>query len=107
MMNAETMRRALTLEEHAKKLKNQHDTYVLLKRRTGFTQLENINVGSQKEFKTGEFHSLTVEIPEEARRHVFNLWKRDVRLKYNAIVRELNQIGMKTDLRLIAGDTQC
>lgn len=97
-MDAATMRRALELESNARRLLKQHNEYVLLRVDSSATP-EVINVGDPVNFRKDEYHRMKVAIPQEARRYVFGLWKRETALKYNAIVRELNQIGMTTDLR--------
>jgi len=97
-MDAETMHRAIQLEHNAKKLREQHDKYVLL-RRDSYTKPEIINAGDPFLYKEKDYHRVEIPIPDEARRYIFALWKREIALKYNSIVRELNQIGMTTDLR--------
>ena len=99
-MSPETMRHALAVEAEARKLRKQLDEYVLIKADTG-CQKEVINVGDPVKFRESEYCRVQVPIPESARRYVFNLWRKEVALKYNALVRELNQIGVDTDLALI------
>jgi hypothetical protein len=98
-MNAEQMQRAIAIEANAKRLKKQFDTYVLL-RKEGWTQ-EVLNVGDPVQFKEGQYNRIEVPIPEEARRFVFRCWRKEIALKFNEAVRELAQLGMTTDLRLI------
>lgn len=98
-MTEEQMRRALELCQRGRALRKQYDTFVLLKREYT-TPKEVIYVGEPSRVK-GDYFGTEVAIPDEARRHVFNLWKRDIALKHNAIVRELNQLGMTHDLTKI------
>lgn len=100
-MTPETMRHALAVEAEARKLKRHLDEYVLLKRDHSSRE-EVINVGDPMRFQKNKYHHIHVPIPESARRYVFNLWRKEVALKYNEYVRELNQIGVSTDLSLIA-----
>ena len=97
-MTPEQMRRALELDQRATSLRCQYETYVLAKCIYGSSK-EVINIGTPR--KDGTLDPTTVEIPEEARRHVFNLWRRGVALKHNACVRELAQLGASTTHRLI------
>ena len=99
-MSPETMRCALSVEAEARKLKRHLDEYVLLKRDNSSRE-ETISVGDPVKFRESEYCRVQVPIPESARRYVFNLWRKEVALKYNALVRELNQIGVDTDLALI------
>ena len=96
-MDAETMRRALELQSRAVAIRKQYDAYVLLKR----DQKEFILCGDPVSYRKDEYHRMQVEIPESARRHVFNLWRKDVADKHDAIVRELNKIGMAHGLTKI------
>ncbi len=95
MLNADKMRHALAVQKSAIALKKQHDTYVLLKRENK----EFVLAGDPVSYRTNEYHRTEIQIPEEARRYVFNLWKREIALKYNAAVRELNQLGMDHGLQ--------
>ena len=99
-MSPETMRHALAVEAKARKLKRYLDEYVLLKRDHSLRE-ETINVGDPVRYREGEYHRVHVPIPESARRYVFNLWRKEVALKYNECVRELAQLGVDTDLSLI------
>ena len=99
-MDAETMRRALDLANNAQQLLKKHNEYVLLKVDQA-SSAEFINVGDPVQFRKDEYHRMKVPIPAEARRYVFALWKREIALKYNAIVRELNQIGMSHSFELL------
>ena len=100
-MNTETMRRAIEVEAAAKRLKKQIDEYVLLKRDSS-SRPEEINVGDPVQYRNGEYHRVTVPIPESMRRLMFNLWRKETAIKYNEYVRELAQLGVKTDLQLIS-----
>lgn len=99
-MDIPTMRRAIGLESEARALLKQYETYVLLQP-DSYMKKETINVGDPVTYKTNQYHRIEVEIPTKARRYVFNLWRKEIALKYNTKVRELNQIGALTDLRLI------
>lgn len=102
MMDAETMRRALELQQRAKNLKFKFDKYLLMKAADHYgATKEVILVGYATGRDSKRYETEHIDIPETARRHVFNLWRRETALKYNAIVRELNQIGMKHDFALI------
>lgn len=107
MLTAEQMQRAIGIEAHAKKLKNQLDTYVLLKRDSVCKEV--ISLGHPEQFKKDSYWRVETPIPEEARRYVFRLWQRETTLKYNALVRELNQIGILHDLKLatVPGGAPC
>lgn len=98
-MTIEDMQRAIGIKAEAEKLKRQLDTYVLLRRDS--TCKEVIALGHPEQFKKDSYWRLETPIPEEARRYVFRLWQRETALKYNAYVRELNQIGVTHDLALI------
>lgn len=92
-MDQAQMREGLALIDQAAKLRKQLDTYVLLKRDAS-TRGETIQVGDPITYRTNEYHRTDVPIPEEARRHVFNLWRREVAGQYNEKVRRLNQLGV-------------
>lgn len=91
-MTEEQMRRALVLISEAATLKRQLDTFVLTKRDAA-TRGETIQVGDPALGSSGGYNRIDVAIPEEARRHVYRLWRKDVAIKFNAAVRELNQLG--------------
>ncbi len=99
-MTQEQMQRALSLISSAERLRSQFDKYVLLKRDSG-NRGETIQVGDPVMYRKGEYHRIDVPIPEEARRLVFNLWRKEVALKYNETVRELNQLGASHGFELI------
>lgn len=88
--------RAMTVENSARGLKKMLDTYVLLQ---SGGRSEQIVVGPIGRDNMGNPH--LVNIPESARRHVFNLWRKETALRYNELVRELAQLGVTTDLRLV------
>lgn len=102
-LTAEQMRRALELQGRAKQLKDNFDKCVLMSAAKHYgTTKETILVGTPTGFSFDrKYDTMNVEIPEAARRHVFNLWRKDIAQKYNAIVRELNQIGMRHGLTAI------
>ena len=101
-MTQEQMRRALSLMSEATKLLHELDNYVLLQRSSDSGHSEKIRVGPPAgAAHPGQYRPYDVEIPEEARRHVFNLWRRSQALKFNNCVRELNQLGVDHDLVLI------
>lgn len=99
-MTPDQMRRALELHSLAQKLKRQLDEFVLLKRDSA-TQGEIISVGDPVIYKTREYHRISVPIPEDARRYVFRLWRKETARKYNDCVRELNKIGATHSFRLV------
>jgi hypothetical protein len=76
---------------------------VLLKKDSASAE-EVINVGDPVSYKKGEYHRQRIAVPEEARRYIFALWKRELALAYNQKVRELNQIGMLHGLPLLPID---
>lgn len=89
-MTPEQMRRALELNSSASNLRKQFDTYKLLLK-DQHSKEEVLNVGNPA--GRDQYNRITVPIPEAARRHVFHLWRREIALRHNAIVRELNQLG--------------
>lgn len=99
-MTADEMRRAISVEAEAIKIKRQIDGWVLLKPDSA-SKPEVINVGDPVAYKQGEYHRMTVEIPDAIRRLAFRQWRKELALKFNERVRELNRVGMATDLRLI------
>lgn len=99
-MTTEQMRRALELVSTAEKLKRQMDKFVLLVRDNS-TRGETILVGDPVSYKQGEYHRVDVPIPEAARRYVFRLWRKEIAQKFNAAVRELNQLGASHEFRLV------
>lgn len=99
-MTSEQMRRGLEVEAAARKIKKQFDTWVLLKLDGGATA-EVINVGDPVSFKEGEYHRMKVQIPDVIRRLAFRQWRKELAFKYNEHLRELNQLGVSHDLRLI------
>lgn len=100
-MNRDLMREALAAEQNARAIKKKLDTFVLLKREAYERDREKICLGDPISFRTDEYHRVEVSLPEEARRWVFRLWRREQQLAYNALVRRIAQIGMQTDLQLI------
>lgn len=100
-MTPETMRRALAAKSEADKLLRQYNEWVLV-RVDGHSYREFLNVGDPIAFRKDSCSRQEVPIPETARRYVFRLWKHEIALKYNALVRELNQIGMQHDLSLLS-----
>lgn len=100
-MTEPQMRRALELISQCRTLRRQLDTFVLLKRDSG-NRGETIQVGDPVSYRNGEYHRVDVAIPEEARRHVFALWRKGVAQQYNAAVRELNQLGAAHEFALEA-----
>ncbi len=99
-MRREQMRHALAIEAEVSKLKKQLDEWVLLKLDSNSAK-EIINVGDPISFRTNEYHRMQVAIPEAARRYVFRLWQREIALKLNEKIRELNQLGMTHGLQLV------
>lgn len=99
-MTTDQMRHAIAVEAEAQRLNKQFTGWVLL-RCDQATKPEVINVGDPVSYKQNEYHRMTVEIPDAVRRLAFRQWKKELALKYNAKVRELNQLGVSTNLRLI------
>lgn len=94
------MRRALTLKSEADALLKKYKEWVLLKKE-GSSEKEVINVGDPVLYKKDQYNRQVIAVPEEARRYIFALWKRELALEYNKKVRELNQIGMLHGLTLL------
>lgn len=94
------MRRALSLKAQAEKLLFQYNEWVLVQMDSA-SHKEIINAGDPVQYKKDSYHRVEIPISGEARRYIFRLWKREIGLKYNACVRELNQIGMAHGLQLI------
>lgn len=99
-MTPETMRHALSVEAEARKIKRHLDEYVLLKLDHASTE-EVINVGDPVKYREGDYHRMKIRIPEATRRLAFRQWQKETTLKFNEYVRELAQLGVSTDLRLI------
>lgn len=99
------MRRALELLSAAAKLRRQFDTFVLLKLDNATRDKETISVGEPSQHNKGEYFRVSFPIPEDARRYVFNIWRRDIAHKYNEYVRELNQLNVSHSFKLIRFDT--
>lgn len=98
-MTADQMREGLSLLSEAEKLRRQLDKFILLKRDSNASG-ETIQVGDPVLYREREYHRLNVPIPEDARRLVFNLWRREVARQYNAKVRQLNQLGVSHSFSL-------
>ena len=100
-MTTEQMRRALSIEAEARKIKRQFDEWVLLKMDAS-SHPEVINVGSPATYRKNEYDRMKVAIPDAVRRLAFRQWRKELALKFNEYVRELAQLGVQTDLSLIA-----
>lgn len=99
-MTADQMRHSLELISRADSLQKKLTKYVLLKRDSA-TRGETIQVGDPVLYRKDEYHRTDVTIPEEARRYVFNLWRRDIARQFNEVVRELNQLGVSHKFNLV------
>lgn len=104
-MTEPQMRRALELLATAAKLRRQFDTFVLLKSDPTTRSKETISVGEPSQHNKGEYLRVDFQIPEDARRYIFNIWRRDIAYKYNEYVRELNQLNVSHSFKLIRFDT--
>lgn len=102
-MSEADMRRALMLISDAKSAQRQLNEYVLLVRDSS-KKGETIQVGDPVTYRNNEYHRLDVPIPEDARRYVFRLWRKEVARRFNAMVRELNQLGASHDFKLVGFD---
>lgn len=91
-MDRKSMERALQLEAAAKSLHRKLSQMILAKVPVHGVREEVIACGIRK--PDGTLNLEYLPVPEAARRHVFRLWKREQTLRYNAMVRELNQLGM-------------
>lgn len=100
-MTIEQMRRAISIEAEARKIKRHFDQWVLLKMDSA-SHPEVINVGDPVDFRKNEYHRMKVAIPDAVRRLAFRQWRKELALEYNKYVRELAQLGVHTDLSLIA-----
>lgn len=99
-MTAEQMRRSLELIAVAERLRRHLKDYVLLKRVDPRDTNERICVGTPSQ-QAGSYSPEYFQIPETARRYVFNLWRKETSLRYNQAVRELNQLGVEHQFELI------
>lgn len=98
-MTADQMRRALELNGVAASLHRKLTTFVLLRRDANHS--EKLWCGPPSQFDREKYSAEPVAIPEEARRYVFRLWKKETAKKLNEIIRELNQLGASHDFKLI------
>lgn len=98
-MTPEQCAHAVALDREARTLKKKIDTYVLLRRDALVKEV--VCLGDPVQYRSGEYFRVEVPVPEEIRRHAFNLWRRDMAKRYNAMVRELAQLGINTDLELM------
>ena len=100
-MTADQMRRALELTSTAARLSRQLKDFVLIKIDDSRGSYERIWVGTPVSYEQGKYSPESFQIPETARRYVFNLWRKDTALRYNRAVRELNQLGVDHQFDLI------
>lgn len=99
-MTIDQARRAILVEAEARKIKRRFDEWVLLQIDASSAE-EIINVGDPVTYRKNEYHRMKVKIPEAVRRLAFRQWRKELALKFNEYVRELAQLGVSTDLRLI------
>ncbi|MEC9017668.1 MAG: hypothetical protein VYC29_07115 [Pseudomonadota bacterium] len=99
-MTIDQARHAISIEAEARKLKRQFDKWVLLAKDHN-SQAEIINVGDPVMYKKDQYHRMTVAIPDAVRRLAFRQWRKDLALKFNQCVRELNQLGVSHGMSLI------
>lgn len=96
-MNTKQLRAAIDLDNTAKSLLVQLETFTLLQ----LTDRETspcIHVG----VPNGTNHSrITVSLPSKMRWYAFRLWKRDTAMRYNEAVRGLNQLGVQHEYELM------
>ena len=98
-MTAEQMQRAIEAERQAKQILLKLKTWVLLNPDSHATA-EVVNVGSPAT-ERGRYNRETVPVPVSIRRLAFAMWRKELALRYNALVREVVQLGATTGLRLI------
>jgi len=99
-MTIDQARRAISVEAEARKIKYQFDQWVLLSR-DSYSKDEVINVGDPVQYKKGEYHRMTIVIPDAVRRLAFRQWRKELAINFNKLVRELNQLGVSHDMSLI------
>ena len=104
-MTLEQMNRGIAAHREAVAIKAKFDGWVLLKA-DQYTKPEVVNVGEPVLYKKGEYHRTEIQIPEEIRRLAFRLWRKDLALKFNALIRELNQLGVSHAFTLIQFNPQ-
>lgn len=99
-MNIDDMRKAIALDGEARQLKRKFDGWVLI-RKDSFTKPEVVNIGEPATFASNQYHRMEIVISDDLRRIAFRRWRKGIALKFNDVVRQLNQIGVDTDLELI------
>lgn len=99
-MTIDQARRAISTEAEARKIKRQFDQWVLLAKDSS-SQAEIINVGDPILYRKDQYHRMTVAIPDAVRRLAFRQWRKELAVKFNQHVRELNKLGVSHDMALI------
>lgn len=94
-MTVDQMKRGLELLNAANRLRKQLDEFVLLQR-DSFTK-EVVCLGDPVSYKSGEYHRVEIPLSDQLRRYAFRIWRQEQTLRYNSIVRELNQLGVTSD----------
>ena len=94
-MNLEQIERARELLAFCKTSTYKLKNYVLLQ------QTHEVKVGDQTQSRHDRMVALTVTVSAEAFKGAFAWWKDDLTKRYNAAVRELNQLGVTHEYRLL------
>lgn len=102
-MTLEQMSRGIAVHREAVALKMQINGWVLLSIDPA-CKPEVINVGDPVTYRKGQYHRVEIKISDAIRRLAFRQWKKDLALKFNELVRELNQLGVKHEMELIRFD---
>lgn len=93
-MTVDQMKRGIELSAGADHLRTQLDTFVLLKA-DSYTK-EVVCLGEPRKWEKDSYNRVEVRLTDDLRRYAFRVWKRDQTIRYNEIVRELNQLGVVT-----------
>jgi hypothetical protein len=99
-MTLDQMSRGLAAHREAVAIKRQFDGWVLLAI-DQHSKPEVVNVGDPIAYKKGQYHRAEIKISDAIRRLAFRQWRKDLALKFNELVRELNQLDVSHDLELI------
>jgi uncharacterized protein YjiS (DUF1127 family) len=97
-MTEAQMKRGIELLSAATRLRKQLDEYVLLKK-DAYSK-EVVCLGYPERYNKDSYHRVEVSLTDDLRRYAFRLWKREQTIRYNEMVRELNQLGVLSDHRL-------
>ena len=98
-MTRDDMQRGIALLGEADKLHRQLTNFVLLKRSDPAS--EYVSLGDPVTYKQGDYHLVKMPLTDELRRLAFRMWRKETALKFNNYVRELNQLGVTHNHRLI------